>query len=128
MDAEPVTLGEWYEVLNPSDYVEVARLANKGQSPEPWLPIFFRNWAPELINSRRKWETASTRTDIAERLAKIERFAQHLADALDPEVIEFLELPPHGHFQNRLGTRILALLWQISTIDWRNRIPESDFQ
>jgi hypothetical protein len=22
----------------------------------------------------------------------------------------------------------LALLWQISTIDWRNWIPESDFQ
>ena len=108
MNAEPVTLGNWYQILKPSDYLEAARLLNKGRPSHPRLPIFLRNWAPELIVGRQKWKTVSTRTNVAKRLSHIESLAQQLADALDTGVMEFLELPPHGLFESRLGTRIFV--------------------
>lgn len=81
MDGEPVTLGDWYEILKPSDYVEAARLASNGNSPQPWIPIFLRDWAPELITGRKKWATSSTRTSAAHRLAVVESLGQQLTDA-----------------------------------------------
>ena len=90
---------------------------NKDHPPPPWIPIFLRNWAPELIVGRRKWEAVSTRTSVADRLAMIERLSQVLADALDDaEVMHFLELPPHGRFESKLGTRI-----QIASLATRAR-------
>lgn len=70
MDGELVTLGDYYEILEPSDYLEAARLANKGKAPPPLVPVFLRNWAPELITGRAKWDAVSTRTSLADRLAK----------------------------------------------------------
>jgi hypothetical protein len=106
MDGEPVTLGDWYEILKPSDYEEAARLANKDKAPQPWIAVFLRNWAPELITTRKKWDAVSTRTSVAKQLALVKSLAQRLADALDEEVMGFLELPPYGPFESKLGTRI----------------------
>jgi hypothetical protein len=108
MDGEPVTLGDWYEILKPSDFVEAAQFVNKGKSPQPWIPIFLRNWAPELITGRKKWDATSTRAAVAGRLAVVESLAQQLADALDPEVMGFLELPPYGAFESKLGTQVFV--------------------
>ncbi len=69
MESDPVTLGDWFEILKPSDYAEAATFVNGGRPTPPWIPIFLMHWAPELINGRKKWERAQNRKFVLDRLA-----------------------------------------------------------
>jgi hypothetical protein len=108
MESPPVTLGDWFEILKPSDYAEAAALVNNGRHAPVWIPTFLMHWAPELINGRAKWERAEKRKLVLDQLAIIEAAAQQLTDAMDPEIIKYLQLPPHPRFESELGTRIFV--------------------
>jgi hypothetical protein len=107
MASEPVTLGNWYEILHIADFEEAAKLANNGNDPPPWAAPFLRNWAPELINGRNRWELAGKRKDILDKLALVEAGAQQVAEVLDnPEVMKFLQLSQP--FDSEMGARIFV--------------------
>jgi hypothetical protein len=108
MESAPVTLGDWFEILKPSDYAEAAMLVNDGGHAPPWIPTFLMHWAPELINGRARWERAEKRKLVLDQLAIIELAAQQLTDAIDSEIIKYLQLPPHPRFESELGVRIPA--------------------
>jgi hypothetical protein len=108
MESAPVTLGDWFEILKPSDYAEAAMLVNDGGHAPPWIPTFLMHWAPELINGRARWERAEKRKLVLDQLAIIELAAQQLTDAIDSEIIKYLQLPPHPRFESELGVRIFV--------------------
>jgi hypothetical protein len=108
VESNPTTLGDWYEILNESDYAEAAMLANDGKPPPPWAATFLMHWAPELINGRIKWDRAQKRAFVLKRLETIEKAALKIGRAMDSEIIKFLQLPPHTPFESELGTQIFV--------------------
>lgn len=108
MNPEPSTLGDWYELLKPSDYAEAAKLTNQNREPPPWASTFLRNWAPELINGRKRWEKAQNRKFVLDQLAIIESSAQRVVEAMESDVIKFLQLPPFASFESELGAKMFV--------------------
>jgi hypothetical protein len=104
MDSDPVTLGDWYEILKVADYAEAAMPANQGRSPPTWIPTFLMHWAPELIMGRKKLDRSQNRKFVVGQLAKIDAAAQQITGAMNSEIIKFLQLPPYGPFDSELGT------------------------
>jgi hypothetical protein len=83
MQSDPITLGDWYAILDAADYAEAARLSNENREAPLWTVTFLMHWAPELITGREKWEEALNRKFVLDRLAIIESSAQQIAEILD---------------------------------------------
>ena len=108
MDSQPVTLGDWYEILKVEDYGEAADLLGKRKSSTEWLSTFLLQWAPEVIVRRQQAAANTSREDMMRKLAQVKSSAARLASLLDDhEVMKFLQIPPHPPFQSELQTRML---------------------
>jgi hypothetical protein len=107
MGSEPVTLGDWYEILKLEDYSKAATYLNNRKTPPEWLPTFLLQWAPEVIIQRELAAANVSRKSIMSKLAGVEKAAAELAEFLgERAVMKFLQMPPHRPFQSELGTRM----------------------